>query len=166
MRKILVLIGGTLSGDAALPGAGLDPYYVERVATKQGVQVYSILTSNDGGDVYDDGGTSYISPLTGGKNYLASPVSFSLESTAREIARGLGVQYRSGIPIDESDAGRQMAENSSQRCRCSGNCRETQRLDQGGILRRQGKEGEVGETCSANVHLNAQFPSDRMRIEH
>lgn len=96
MRKILVLIGGTLSGDAALPGAGLDPYYVERVATRQGVQVYSILTSNDGGDVYDDGGTSYISPLTGGKNYLASPVSFSLESTAREIARGLGVQYSVG----------------------------------------------------------------------
>jgi hypothetical protein len=95
-RKVLVLIGGTLSGDAALPGAGLDPVYVERQAIKQDVQVYSILTSNDGGDVYDDGGTSYISPLTGGKNYLASPVSFSLESTAREIARGLGVQYEVG----------------------------------------------------------------------
>ena len=95
-RKLLILIGGTLSGDAAIPGSGLDPYYVERVATRQEVQVYSILTSNDGGDVYDDGGTSYISPLTGGKNYLASPISFSLESTAREIARGLGVQYEVG----------------------------------------------------------------------
>jgi len=95
-RKFLILIGGTLSGDAALPGSGLDPFYVERVATKQEVQVYSILTSNDGGDVYDDGGTSYISPLTGGKNYLASPISFSLESSAREIARGLGVQYEIG----------------------------------------------------------------------
>jgi len=95
-RKLLILIGGTLSGDAAMPGSGLDPFYVERVATKQEVQVYSILTSNDGGDVYDDGGTSYISPLTGGKNYLASPISFSLESTAREIARGLGVQYEVG----------------------------------------------------------------------
>jgi len=95
-RKLLILIGGTLSGDAATPGSGLDPFYVERVATKQEVQVYSILTSNDGGDVYDDGGTSYISPLTGGKNYLASPISFSLESTAREIARGLGVQYEVG----------------------------------------------------------------------
>jgi Ca-activated chloride channel family protein len=95
-RKLLILIGGTLSGDAAIPGSGLDPYYVERVATKQEVQVYSILTSNDGGDVYDDGGTSYISPLTGGKNYLATPISFSLESTAREIAQGLGVQYEVG----------------------------------------------------------------------
>jgi len=94
-RKLLILIGGTLNGDAAT-GSGLDPYYVERVATRQEVQVYSILTSNDGGDVYDDGGTSYISPLTGGKNYLASPISFSLESTAREIARGLGVQYEIG----------------------------------------------------------------------
>ena len=95
-RKFLILIGGTLSGDSVMPGSGLDPFYVERVATKQEVQVYSILTSNDGGDVYDDGGTSYISPLTGGKNYLASPISFSLESTAREIARGLGVQYEVG----------------------------------------------------------------------
>jgi len=92
-RKILILIGGTLSGEDALPGAGLDPSYVERVATKQEVQVYSILTSNDGGDIYDDGGTSDISPLTGGRNYLASPISFSLESTAREIAHGVGVQY-------------------------------------------------------------------------
>jgi Ca-activated chloride channel family protein len=95
-RKFLILIGGTLSGDAAIPGSGLDPFYVERVATKQEVQVYSILTSNDGSDVYDDGGTSYISPLTGGRNYLATPLSFSLESTAREIARGLGVQYEVG----------------------------------------------------------------------
>jgi Ca-activated chloride channel family protein len=95
-RKFLILIGGTLSGDAAVAGSGLDPFYVERVATKQEVQVYSILTSNDGGDVYDDGGTSYISPLTGGKNYLATPISFSLESTAKEIARGLGVQYSVG----------------------------------------------------------------------
>lgn len=95
-RKILILIGGTLSGDDVPPGSGLDPFYVERVATRQEVQVYSILTSNDGGDVYDDGGTSYISPLTGGKNYLATPVSFSLESVAKEIARGLGVQYEVG----------------------------------------------------------------------
>jgi Ca-activated chloride channel family protein len=95
-RKFLILIGGTLNGDAATPGSGLDPYYVERVATKQEVQVYSILTSNDGGDVYDDGGTSYISPLTGGKNYLSTPLSFSLESTAREIARGVAVQYEVG----------------------------------------------------------------------
>jgi Ca-activated chloride channel family protein len=95
-RKFLILVGGTLSGDDVPPGSGLDPFYVERIATKQEVQVYSILTSNDGGDVYDDGGTSYISPLTGGKNYLASPISFSLESTAKEIARGLGVQYEVG----------------------------------------------------------------------
>jgi Ca-activated chloride channel family protein len=95
-RKILVLIGGTLSGDNVLPGSGLDPYYVERVATKQEVIVYSILTSNDGSDIYDDGGTSYISPLTGGQNYLASPISFSLESAAKEIALGLGVQYEIG----------------------------------------------------------------------
>jgi len=92
-RKVLILIGGTLDGDTAIPGAGLSVAYVERFATKLEVQVYSILTSNDGGDVYDDGGTSYISPLTGGRNYLASPISFSLESTAKEIARGLGVQY-------------------------------------------------------------------------
>jgi len=92
-RKVLILIGGTLSGDDALPGSGLDPAYVERIATKLEVQVYSILTSNDGSDIYDDGGTSFISPLTGGRNYLATPVSFSLESTAKEIARGLGVQY-------------------------------------------------------------------------
>jgi len=92
-RKVLVLIGGTLGGDASAPGGGLSVEYVERYATKLEVQVYSILTSNDGSDVYDDGGTSYISPLTGGRNYLASPISFSLESTAREIAKGLGVQY-------------------------------------------------------------------------
>ena len=92
-RKVLILIGGTLGGDAAAPGAGLSVEYVERYATRMEVQVYSILTSNDGSDVYDDGGTSFISPLTGGRNYLASPVSYSLESTAKEIAKGLGVQY-------------------------------------------------------------------------
>jgi len=95
-RKILVLVGGTLSGDDVLPGSGLDPYYVERVAIKQEAIVYSILTSNDGSDTYDDGGTSYISPLTGGRNYLASPISFSLEAAAKEIAMGLGVQYEIG----------------------------------------------------------------------
>ena len=92
-RKVLVLVGGTLSGDDVQPGSGLDPAYVERVATKQQVQVYSILTSNDGGDVFDDGGTSFISPLTGGRNYLATPISFSLEAFATEIAKGLAVQY-------------------------------------------------------------------------
>lgn len=95
-RKILVLVGGTLSGDDVRPGSGLDPYYVEHVAIKQEAIVYSILTSNDGSDTYDDGGTSYISPLTGGRNYLASPISFSLEAAAKEIAVGLGVQYQIG----------------------------------------------------------------------
>jgi len=95
-RKILVLIGGTLSGDTVQPGSGLDPYYVERVATKQEVIVYSILTSNDGSSTIDDGGTSYISPLTGGYEYLATPISFSLEAAAKEIALGLGVQYEIG----------------------------------------------------------------------
>src|SRR4029079_15242314 len=42
-RKFLILIGGTLSGDDIRPGSGLDPYYVERVAIKQEVMVYSIL---------------------------------------------------------------------------------------------------------------------------
>jgi VWFA-related protein len=95
-RKILVLVGGTLSGDDAVPGSGLDPFYVEKVATKQEVIVYSILSSNDGSDTIDDGGTSDISPLTGGREYLATPVSFSLEAIAKEIALGLGVQYEVG----------------------------------------------------------------------
>jgi Ca-activated chloride channel family protein len=95
-RKLLILIGGTLSGDDGVPGSGLDPYYVERIATRQDVQVYSILTSNDGSDVYDDGETSDISPLTGGRNYIATPLSFSLEATAQEIAHGLSVQYEIG----------------------------------------------------------------------
>jgi hypothetical protein len=97
-RKILMLIGGTLNADAQ-PGSGLDPYYVERMATKQEVQVYSILTSNEGdaSDAFDDGGgTSDIAPLTGGRSYMAPPVSSALESTAIEIARGLGVQYEIG----------------------------------------------------------------------
>ena len=95
-RKILVLIGGNLSADTIQPGSGLDPYYVERVATKQQVIVYSILTSNDDSGTIDDGGTSDISPLTGGREYLATPISFSLEATAKEIALGLGVQYEIG----------------------------------------------------------------------
>jgi Ca-activated chloride channel family protein len=95
-RKILVLIGGNLSADTIQPGSGLDPYYVERVATKQQVIVYSILTSNDDSGTIDDGGTSYIAPLTGGQEYLATPLSFSLEAAAKEIALGLGVQYEIG----------------------------------------------------------------------
>jgi len=95
-RKFLILIGGTLSGDDIRPGSGLDPYYVERVAIKQEVMVYSILTSNDDSGTIDDGGTSDISPLTGGREYLATPISFSLEATAKEIALGLGVQYEIG----------------------------------------------------------------------
>lgn len=95
-RKLLLLIGGTLNSDAS-NGVGLDPFYVERVATKQDVQVYSIITSNDGSDTFDDGGgTSDIAPLTGGRSYLSQPYSTSLESTAQEIARGLGVQYEIG----------------------------------------------------------------------
>lgn len=96
-RKLLVLIGGTLTGDAATPaGGGLDPYYVERQATKQEVQVYSILTSNDDSGAVDDGGTSDIAPLTGGQDYVSAPVSFALERNVVEIARGLAVQYRIG----------------------------------------------------------------------
>jgi len=60
------------------------------------VQVYSILTSNDDSGAVDDGGTSDIAPLTGGREYLSAPVSFSLEKTAEEIAHGLAVQYRIG----------------------------------------------------------------------
>jgi hypothetical protein len=37
------------------------------------------------GDTYDDGGHIIISPLTGGRNYLAA-CFFSLESIAKEIA--------------------------------------------------------------------------------
>jgi len=97
VRKLLVLIGGTLTGDAATPtGGGLDPFYVERQATKQEVQVYSILTSNDDSGAVDDGGTSDIAPLTGGQDYVSAPISFALERTVEEIAHGLGVQYRIG----------------------------------------------------------------------
>jgi hypothetical protein len=96
-RKVLLLIGGSLTGDAATPaGGGLDPYYVERQATKQEVQVYSILTSNDDTGAVDDGGTSDIAPLTGGQDYVSAPVSFSLERNAEDIAHGLAIQYRIG----------------------------------------------------------------------
>ena len=96
-RKIMLLIGSTLTGDDATPtGGGLDPYKVERQATRQDVQVYSIIVVPFGEGAIDDGGTSDIAPLTGGRSYLAADFSGALESTAREIARGLGVQYEIG----------------------------------------------------------------------
>lgn len=95
-RKILLLIGGTLNGDSS--GGGLSPDYVERVAVKQDVQVYSIITSNDGNDdtLDDGGGTSDIVRLTGGRSYQVPSFSAALESTAAEFAHGLGVQYEIG----------------------------------------------------------------------
>jgi Ca-activated chloride channel family protein len=63
------------------------------MATRQGVQVYSILTANDGGTTYDDAGTSDISPLTGGRSYTTFAASGTLESIASEIVRGITVQY-------------------------------------------------------------------------
>jgi Ca-activated chloride channel family protein len=90
-RKLLLLFGGSLSTDQ--PSNGLDPQYVVRMATRQGVQVYSILTNNDGGTEFDDGGTSDIAHLTGGRNYTTFAASGTLESIAEEIARNIGVQY-------------------------------------------------------------------------
>ena len=96
-RKLLLLFGGSLNADADSPGrAGLDPNYVIRLATRQGVQVYSILTANNGGTTFDDAGTSDIGPLTGGRSYIAATSSGTLETFAEEIAVGIGVQYLIG----------------------------------------------------------------------
>jgi len=94
-RKLLLLFGGSLNTDGT-PRGGLDPDYVVRMATKQGVQVYSILTNNDGGTTFDDEGTSDIAPLTGGRMYTTFAASATLESIAEEIARNIGVQYLIG----------------------------------------------------------------------
>ncbi len=91
-RKVLLLFGGSLNTDGS-PRNGLDPNYVVRMATREGVQVYSILTNNDGGTTFDDGGTSDIAPLTGGRSYTTYASSGALETIAEEIAAGLGVQY-------------------------------------------------------------------------
>ena len=91
-RKLLLLFGGSLSTDGE-PRGGLDPDYVVRMATKQGVQVYSILTNNAGGTEFNDEGTSDIAHLTGGRNYTTFASSGTLESIAEEIARTIGVQY-------------------------------------------------------------------------
>ena len=94
-RKLLLLFGGSLNTDGT-PTNGLDPNYVVRMATSQRVQVYSILTNNDGGTTFDDAGTSDIAPLTGGRNYLTTAFSSTLESIAEEISRQIGVQYLIG----------------------------------------------------------------------
>ena len=94
-RKLLLLFGGSLNTEDA-PRGGLEPDYVVRMATKQGVQVYSILTNNAGGTTFDDGGTSDISPLTGGRSYTTFASSGTLETIAEEIARNIGVQYLVG----------------------------------------------------------------------
>jgi len=91
-RKLLLLFGGSLSADGT-PRGGLDPNYVIRMATKQGVQVYSILTNSAGGTEFDDQGTSDIAPLTGGRSYTTFASSGTLENIAQEIARNIGVQY-------------------------------------------------------------------------
>ena len=91
-RKLLLLFGGSLNTDGT-PTNGLDPYYVIRMATKESVQVYSVLTNNAGGTTFDDAGTSDIAPLTGGRGYVATAASLTLETIAEEIARGLAVQY-------------------------------------------------------------------------
>ena len=93
-RKLLLLFGGSLNADPDFPTpTGLDPNYVVRMATKEGVQVYSILTNNNGGTTFDDAGTSDIAPLTGGRSYTTFSSSFTLESIAQEISRNLVVQY-------------------------------------------------------------------------
>ena len=91
-RKVLLLFGGSLTADG-IPSTGLDPDYVVRMATKQGVQVYSILTDNGDRVTFDDAGTSDIAPLTGGRGYITAAASGSMESIAEEISRGIGVQY-------------------------------------------------------------------------
>jgi Ca-activated chloride channel homolog len=100
-RKLLLLFGGSLSTEDG-PRNGLDPYYVVRMATKQGVQVYSILTTNADGTIEDDG-TSDIAPLTGGRSYLTSAFSGALEGVAGEIVRGIGVQYFIGYRSTNSN---------------------------------------------------------------
>jgi len=93
-RKLLLLFGGSLSTEDG-PRNGLDPNYVVRMATTQGVQVYSVLTGDDTGAI-DDAGTSDISPLTGGKSFISATSSGSLEALAQEIANGVAVQYLIG----------------------------------------------------------------------
>jgi VWFA-related protein len=93
-RKLLLLFGGTLSTED-VPRTGLDPNYVVRMATQQGVQVYSVLTSDDAG-TFDDAGTSDIAPLTGGRSFISATFSSSLETFAQEIASGITVQYLIG----------------------------------------------------------------------
>jgi VWFA-related protein len=96
-RKLLLLFGGSLNADPDFPATqGLDPDYVVRMATKEQVQTYSILTNNDGGTTFDDAGTSDIVPLTGGRAYTTFASSGSLETIAEEIAKGIGVQYLIG----------------------------------------------------------------------
>jgi len=96
-RRLLLLFGGSLNADPDFPATqGLDPDYVVRMATKEQVQVYSILTNNDGGTTFDDAGTSDIVPLTGGRAYTTFASSGSLETIAEEIAKGIGVQYLIG----------------------------------------------------------------------
>jgi Ca-activated chloride channel family protein len=94
-RKLLLLFGGSLDADQGSGRSGLDPNYVIRLATKQGVQVYSILTANQAGS-FDDAGTSDIAPLTGGRGYIAPTFSSTLETFAEQIARGVAVQYLIG----------------------------------------------------------------------
>ena len=100
-RKFLLLFGGSLTTDE--PHNGLDPQYVVRQATKQGVQVYSILTNSDGGTDFDDGGTSDIAHLTGGRNYTTYASSGTLEHIAEEIAHNIGVQYFVGYRTTHPD---------------------------------------------------------------
>lgn len=96
-RKLLLLFGGSLNADPDFPASqGLDPNYVVRMATKQGVQVYSVLTNNAGGTDFDDAGTSDIVPLTGGRAYTTFASSGTLEAIAQEIASSIGVQYLIG----------------------------------------------------------------------
>lgn len=96
-RKLLLLFGGSLNADPDFPAQqGLDPDYVVRMATKEQVQVYSILTNNVGGDTFDDAGTSDIVPLTGGRAYTTFTAAGTLETIAEEIAKGVGVQYLIG----------------------------------------------------------------------
>jgi hypothetical protein len=66
------------------------------MATSQRVQVYSILTNNDGGTTFDDAGTSDIAHLTGGRNYTTFAAGGILENIAEEISRQIAVQYLSG----------------------------------------------------------------------
>jgi VWFA-related protein len=94
-RKLLLLFGGSLNTDGT-PTGGLDPDYVVRMATSQRVQVYSILTNNDGGTTFDDSGTSDIARLTGGRNYTTFAAGGILESIAEEISRQIAVQYLIG----------------------------------------------------------------------